>query len=391
MKLAVIGFGQCGCNIADEFYAINNYAKSFFNRRIEIVTDAFAVNTDEADLAGFRHIPNDRRHRILLGTIRTFGHGVGKINVDATKIIKESHSVVTDTILKSKKFHENDGIIAVASGGGGTGSGTIGWAIKELKERVEKPVYALIVLPFGFEEEGDTSYAVTNTATCLKTVSQYADAVFLVDNERFRRTDSGLAQNFKEINREIVRNFYDLCCAGEERKAKYVGSKVVDAGDIKQTLEDISTIGRGEINLSTFYRWKKENFREGVKQRSSTAEALQQAENNLGLKIEMEDARKILALVTAPKDIITLAMLEEISSFLQDKSPKSIVRIGDYPRRAKEISVTLIASKLTKVARVEALYLRAENLFKKQEEISRETEEKIKQMWETSKNVPILD
>jgi len=51
MKLAVIGFGQAGSNIADELYAVNNYAKSLFNRRIEILTDCFAVNTDEATWA----------------------------------------------------------------------------------------------------------------------------------------------------------------------------------------------------------------------------------------------------------------------------------------------------------------------------------------------------
>ena len=259
MKIVVVGFGQCGCNIADEFYAINNYAKSIFNRRIEILTDAFAVNTDEADLGSFSHIPKDKLHRILIGAMKTFGHGVGKINVDAAQIIKDSHSVVTDTILKSEKFHEADAIMAIASGGGGTGSGTVGWAIKELKERVDKPVYAIVVLPFGYEEMGDTSYAVMNTSTCLNTVNRYADAVFLLDNERFRKTESSLAQNYKMINREMVMDFYDLCCAGEEWKQKYVGSKVIDAGDIKQSLDGLSTIGRGEIDIPISYRWRKQN------------------------------------------------------------------------------------------------------------------------------------
>jgi len=50
MKIVAVGIGQCGCNIVDEFYATNSYAKSFFNRGIEILTDAFAINTDEVDL-----------------------------------------------------------------------------------------------------------------------------------------------------------------------------------------------------------------------------------------------------------------------------------------------------------------------------------------------------
>ena len=34
MKIVAIGIGQCGCNIADEFHAINNYSKSFFGRTV---------------------------------------------------------------------------------------------------------------------------------------------------------------------------------------------------------------------------------------------------------------------------------------------------------------------------------------------------------------------
>ena len=84
LKLSVIGLGQCGCNIADELYAVNNYASSFFNRRLEILTDAFAINTDETDLGGFKNIPKDKSHRILIGTLNAHGHGVGKINADAS-------------------------------------------------------------------------------------------------------------------------------------------------------------------------------------------------------------------------------------------------------------------------------------------------------------------
>ncbi len=391
MKIVAVGIGQCGCNIVDEFYATNAYAKSFFDRRIEILTDAFAVNTDEVDLVGLRFIPKDRRHRIVIGSLKTLGHGVGKINVTASRIMRDSQSVITENILSSDKFHECDGVIAVASGGGGTGSGSLGWLVKSLKDRVDKPVYAIVVLPFAYEEKGEASYAVINTATCLQMVSRYADAVFILDNERYGRANTSLAQNFRGMNRDMVKNFYDLFCAGEEAKQKYVGSKVVDAGDIKESLEGISTIGRGEIELSAFYRWKREHFQEEVKERGSAAGALQQAINNLSLKIELDDARKILSLITAPKDVITLSIVEEIFSALQEKSPKSVVRMGDYPRRSKEISMTVIASKLTSVPRVERIYRQAEELVQKREAIDKEAEEKIKALQETGKNLPSLE
>jgi len=391
MKVVTVGIGQCGCNIVDEFFAINAYARSFLHRRIEIVTDAFAINTDEADLTGLRFVPKDKHHRIIIGTMKTFGHGVGKINADAAMVMKGSYAAITDTILKSRKFHEADAIVVIASGGGGTGSGSIGWMVKGLKERTEKPVYAIVVLPFGFEEKGESSYAVTNTATSLKMVTRYGDAVFLLDNERFGRMDVSLAQNFSEINQEMVKNFYDLFCAGEEKRQKYIGSKVIDAGDIRQSLASISAVGRGGISLSTIYGWKNESFRQGVKESVTAAGALAQAENNLSLRIELKDARRILVLVTAPKNVLTLGLLEEIFSYLQDKSPEAVVRIGDYPHVGNEFSISLIVSELTKVPRLENIYLLAEEHFKRGGEIRKETGQKVRKIYELSRNLPALE
>jgi cell division GTPase FtsZ len=247
------------------------------------------------------------------------------------------------------------------------------------------------VLPFGYEEKGDTSYAVANTATCLKMVSNYANAVFLFDNDRFGRGDISLATNIGKMNKEIVMSFYDLFCAGEEKKQKYVGSKVIDAGDIVQSLQGISTIGRGQIDLSMFYPLKRNHYREGAKQSISVAGALGQAVNNLTLNVNMGDVRRTLVLVCAPKDIITLTALQEISTLFQKKSPESVVRIGDYPRRGREISVTLILSKLTQVARLENIFGRAENIFNRQEEIDVTGARNIERMYEASKNLPDLE
>ena len=49
MKLVVVGFGQCGNRIAEEFSRLDSRARS--RRRISILADAFAVNTDSADLS----------------------------------------------------------------------------------------------------------------------------------------------------------------------------------------------------------------------------------------------------------------------------------------------------------------------------------------------------
>ena len=57
MKLIIAGFGQCGGRIADEFGRINARARS--HRGIEIIADAFAVNTDVTDLSSLASIKSD--------------------------------------------------------------------------------------------------------------------------------------------------------------------------------------------------------------------------------------------------------------------------------------------------------------------------------------------
>ena len=150
-------------------------------------------------------------------------------------------------------------------------------------------------------------------------------------------------------------------------------------------------IGRGSIDLSALYRWKSRSFREAVSENLSAVGALSQAENNLSLRIELKDARKILALVSAPRDVLTLGFVQQISAYLQDRSPESVVRIGDYPHTGKEISISLIASQLTEVPRLRNIYLLAEDAFRRGEEITREAALKITKMYALSKNLPDLE
>ncbi len=123
MKLVVIGLGQCGGRIADEFSRLNRKAVS--QRGIEIVTGAFAVNTDIADLSGLHRIRPDYQHRILIGGRKTGGHGVGKINELGPEVAREDADKVIDSIRLTKRLAEVDAFLLVAGAAGGTGSGAI--------------------------------------------------------------------------------------------------------------------------------------------------------------------------------------------------------------------------------------------------------------------------
>ena len=245
MKLVVVGLGQCGGRIADEFARLNGRAHS--RRGITIITGAFAVNTDAADLSGLSSIPSDHRHRILIGGRKTGGHGVGKINELGAEIAKEDADKIIDAIRTTKKFFETDAFLLIAGSAGGTGSGAISVMTQHLKERyIDKPIYNLIVLPFEHEESTEER-TVYNVATCLKSCYSVADAVFLVDNQRYVRKDSSIRTNLTKINAMIAEPFYNILCAGEEKKSKYIGAKLLDAGDIIQTVVGWTVIGYGKI------------------------------------------------------------------------------------------------------------------------------------------------
>jgi len=102
MKLVIIGMGQCGSRIADEFARLNKRALS--QRGIEICPGVFAVNTDAADLSGLTTIKADYQHRILIGGRKTGGHGVGKINELGAEIAREDADKVVDALRGSKHF-----------------------------------------------------------------------------------------------------------------------------------------------------------------------------------------------------------------------------------------------------------------------------------------------
>ena len=198
MKLVVVGFGQCGNRIAEEFSRLNSRAR--FRRRISILADAFAVNTDSADLSILSSIKSDYRHRILIGNRKTNSHGVGKINELGAQIAKQDGDKVIDHIRSTERFYESDAFLLIASAAGGTGSGAMPIMAKMIKERfIDKPIYALIALPFEHEEKADVR-TIYNSATCLKATYLVADAVFLVDNQRYLLRRENMRVNWHSIS-----------------------------------------------------------------------------------------------------------------------------------------------------------------------------------------------
>jgi cell division GTPase FtsZ len=390
VKLLVIGLGQCGSNLADCFALINKRARA--QRKIEIVTGTFAVNTDLADLGGLSHIKSDYRHRILIGGRKSGGHGVGKINELAAEIAREDADKVVDAIRATPHFYESDAFMLCAGAAGGTGSGSISIMTQILKERyIDKPIYNLIALPFEHEEHTEER-TIYNTATCLKSADAVADAIFLVDNQRYVRKNDTLRNNLAAINHLIVEPFYNVLCAGEEKKAKYVGARLLDAGDIIQSIAGWTVLGYGEAQLPSFrlpFR-STSNFRDKSTEIHRGIEAMDAAISDLSFKCNPEDAARALYLVSAPSKEMNLTVIKELGEYLKGLTPEAIIRNGDYPRNGGAIGVSVVLSELKNVEKIRRYYAETAQIVSTMEDRKKEIYSKLQEIEEASRDVPSL-
>ncbi len=390
MKLMVIGFGQCGGRIADEFARLNKRARS--QRGIEITTGVFAVNTDAADLSGLTSIRSDYRHRILIGGRKTSGHGVGKINELAAELAKADADKIIDAIRSAKRFFESDAFLLIASSGGGTGSGSIPILTQFIKERYgDKPVYDLIVLPFEHEESTEER-TIYNTALCVKAAGSVADAVILVDNQRYVKKDSSLASNLTRINELIAEPFYDMLCAGEETKPKHIGAKILDAGDIIQTLTGWTVIGYGksELPLITLPFSRKSDFRSKSTEIHKGIHAMDEAMSELSLNCNPADAGRALYLLSGPAKEMNMDLVKELGDYLRGICPEATIRNGDYPSGRGILDVTVILSGLSNVEKVREYYSKSVSLIPEFKRREKEIETKLKDMEDVGKDIPTL-
>ncbi len=390
MKLMVVGLGQCGNRIADEFARLNKKARS--QRGIEIVTGAFAVNTDVADLSGLQTIKADYQHRILIGARRTGGHGVGKINELGAEIAKEDGDKIIDAIRTAQRFFETDAFLLVAGAAGGTGSGGIPVVAQMIRERyIDKPIYALTVLPFAHEEETEerTTY---NSATCLKSVYPMVDAVLLADNQRYVGKDFSLKNNLSKINALIIEPFYNLLCAGEEIKRRHIGARTVDAGDIIQTLVGWTVIGYGKTPLPIF-RWFPFFGRNFLKKSTEThrgIRAMDEAISELSARCNPVHSGRALYLVSAPAREMNMDLVKDLGNYLKDMAPEAVIRNGDYPRKKSLIDVTLVLSELSIMDKVKGYYNKASSVIHELKGRRDEFENKLREIEEASKDLPSL-
>ena len=377
MKLVVVGAGQGGSNIADEFAAMGDWV--WRNRRVRIFTGSehdpvhtgiFAVNLGAGDLYGLQHIPQTDDHTILIGTTDEFrGRGAGKINRDGAEQARRNARKIAGTIRDHGDVYSADAVLVCATTAGGTGSGSVGVIVDLLKEEFKKPVYALLVLPF--ENQYDEPDSVVNTATCLKKVldNSKADAVFLADNQKFVRKNESMRVNFSLINRRIADTFMDILCVGEETDRRFIG-EVLDANDVIRILKGPSALGvshaavppqKSSGPLLGLFKNGNGNGNGKPRHFSVSKAQIERAQNvvhsalaELSMDCEyveegriLYDAQNVLGLFSGPAHEATEEIVEMMDNSFAERVPGAGRRKGTYPGRTSDtISVTVMLSNL---------------------------------------------
>jgi cell division GTPase FtsZ len=353
MKLMIIGLGQCGNRIADEFARLGNKARK--ERGVKVITDAFAVDTDASGMGGLQFISSHQDKRIVIGEAKTKSHGTGGLAELGAQVFQEDGYKVVDALRKAKRFTETDAFLLVAGAAGGTGAGGIPVLTKMIKERfTDKPVYSVIVLPFEHEEAIDER-SVLNTAVCLKSIYAVSDTVFLIDNQRYAAKDASLASNIAKTNRLIAEPFFSLLCAGEETKRRRIGVHILDAGGILQSLSGWTVVGYGRVNLHLItLPWDE------VKNKGN--QVMEIAISELSLSCDTKYSTKALYMVSAPAEEMNIDLVKYLGERLHTLAPDATIRYGDYPFNKGFIDVTLIFSALKEVEKVTNYYTKSVNI-----------------------------
>jgi len=204
--------------------------------------------------------------------------------------------------------------------------------------------------------------------------------------------DAPIRANLAKINSMITEPFYNLLCAGEEKKHKYIGAKILDAGDIIQTLAGWTVIGYGKQPIS-FARQlfsRARDFRNKASEAQKGIQAMDEAISGLSLKCNPVDSKRALYLVSAPPKEMNVDLIKELGTYLKTLAPEAIIRSGDYPRERGQLDITVILSELSDVEKVRNYFTKTLRLIAALKRRQEGMESKYQGIEVTLKDIPSL-
>jgi len=315
-------------------------------------------------------------NRLLIGTDRVKGHGVGADNQLGAEIAQADSEEVLDAVA-GMPSHEIAASLLVAGLGGGTGSGVAPYLAKAMGQRYEEPVDGLGLLP-GTDEGG---IYTLNAARSFKTFVREVDNLVVYDNDTMRGGGDSLASGFEKANRELARRFGVLFAAGET-DGRVVPEQVVDASEIINTFAcgGLSTFGYAsspvERKRGLFGGKGKADPSEATPRILSTVR--QAALGRLSLPCEITSAERALVVVAGPPELLSRQGAEKARNWLEDATGTMEVRGGDFPvPDADEVAAAVVLSGVTDVPRVKELQAIAVETQRNMQEISDSADDRL--------------
>ena len=226
INLAVIGVGQAGSRVAEEFHKCGY--------------DTGVINTSAQDLKFINVLPNQKL--LLEGSLG----GTGKDLDLGREIFEANENIVLDFV--EGVAEGNDMIFLAVSGGGGTGSSSVATMVPMLFG-IGIPVGVIYILPKATEDAQSKKNAIeTLSKLARQTADNMISSLIVVDNARIENIYGGLgqAQFWKTANFAIVEPLH-LFNTKTAQASKYTSLDPSDFGKII-SCGDCSVYGMIEVD-----------------------------------------------------------------------------------------------------------------------------------------------
>ncbi|MDT0160296.1 cell division protein FtsZ [Bacillus sp. AG4(2022)] len=223
MYLSVIGLGQAGGNIADEFAKRDFYTA--------------AINFSSTDLNSLEHV--EKRLK-LIGS-----EGIGKQRADALSLMNNNWDLAVNFVKENFSHSSVEIILIPFSCAGGSGAGMAPVLLSLLTEAMPEKIFvAAPILP-------DLKEAYTNQRNALETfedLSQLGISILPIDNEKAKSTipNYGKNQLYKKVNERTV-DLIESLISYTDRHSKY---GILDKKDLKTIFSQPGMATIGETDLS---------------------------------------------------------------------------------------------------------------------------------------------
>lgn len=354
MRLAVVGVGSAGSRIANRIVGVEQSSGRHLCN-----DNSLLIDSEETEFDTRTYVPADRR--LVIGDVHREVNAQGTDgdpDLGAEIATDDRHEIIRE--FDSIDFQAVDGAIVAAGLGGGTGSGAGAVVLEALQSVIDKPVYALGVLPE--ESEGDT--AAWTAARGLQSFVNEADNVIVFDNEAWQEGDG---DDYAGSNLALARRIVTLFAAGEF-DSRAMPENRMDPSDIMRTLETggISSIGYAATDVPRGWRawlarlralWNGDSADDPATEAARINNLVRRAaRSRLTLPCAIDSAERALIMFSGPSRELSRKGFESGRYWLEQEADTVDVMAGDEPHKSSsELTATVLLSNVTDVPRIEAM------------------------------------